>query len=154
MSCNMEIILYKPEHALQMLTYDRDNYTVKANEFTQWAQINADTGYSYTLLNGGRIFLCAGVKDAWNIENCKVGEAWALFSKESYEFNLTLVRILKRGLTEIINDNTYNRIQARARADSITAQRLLLVLGFEFEGILRKFEIDGGDAHMYSIIRE
>ena len=154
MSYNMEIVLYKPEHALQMLTYERDSYFVKTNEFAQWSEINANTGYSYTLLNKGRIFLCAGVKDAWNIKNCKVGEAWALFSKEGHEFNFTLVRILKRGLTEIINDNVYNRIQARARGDNVTAQRLLLILGFELEGILRKFEIDGGDAHMYSIIKE
>ena len=150
----MKLIPYLPEHALQMFTYERDKIVTSSENFSNWACINAETGFSNTVVQGGKILLCAGVKDMWDMENCRIGEAWALFSTEGKNFNISLVRVLKRGLIRILKTQKYWRIQAKAREKDTLSGRLLLTLGFKYEGTLRKFEFDGTDTLMFSIVGE
>jgi len=155
MNPDIEVIAYEPEHAVEILARPHDVKNVKANpDFEAWAKVNA-LGPAWTgrRISDGKILACAGVRILW--PGC--GEAWAIFcdpevveykyKKEAYVYILTY---LKR----VIEDYDLRRVQALVRADIPIAVKYIEQLGFEREGLLRKYGREGEDQYMYALILE
>ena len=110
-------------------------------------QALAQQKYAYTIVNGqGVIIACAGVIEWWPGR----GEGWMVLNEDHTQGELVgLARIMRR----FFKDCPFKRIEAVVAADFHPAQNWVRFLGFESEGRLRRYTIEGDDAIMFSKIR-
>lgn len=107
-------------------------------------------GCAFTGLIGGRVVGCAGVRPMW----AGVGEAWAVFSLEALGRPVSLFRAAARGLAAMEDRQGLRRIQATCHADHDAGARFLRALGFEREGLLRRYGLRGeGNYWLYARTR-
>ena len=74
------------------------------------------------------------------------GEAWALLAQDAGRLMPAIVRALARGLAI----SPFRRVQIVTACDFPPARRLARLLGFSFEGRLRAYLSDGGDAELWA----
>ncbi len=65
---------------------------------------------------------------------------------------LTLTRYALRVLRPALIESGYHRLQCESRVDHVEAHRWLERMGFQREGVLRKFGSDGSDYYQYAAI--
>jgi hypothetical protein len=98
------------------------------------------------------LIACGGVKILWP----HVGEAWAILSKDvenlKTEEKQKLVLLMKKWINRSIEDNELCRVQAVVRSSFGNAIRLVKALGFQCEGLMKKYAPDGDDMYMYGRI--
>lgn len=144
----MKLVPFDPWHLVQM----KRKETPDGVSFLSIAQLLAKgkekmNGPSYTLFNDdGRIVGCGGLVVLWN----GVGEGWGVpadiikdYGKEVYEASLNFIAEQR---------NVFHRIQATVVCGFEIGEKYLTALGFEYEGILRKYGADGKDHKMFSIV--
>ena len=95
--------------------------------------------HGYTLLDGEEIIVCGGVHMMWT----GVGEGWLVMSKEAYEKPITVARYTQRLFDTIMGDNAMWRVQASVHTNDEQSVRFAEWLGFEIEGVMKKFGPDG-----------
>lgn len=95
----------------------------------------------YTLLWNDEVIAVGGVHLMW----FGVGEAWLLVSPEAMKRPIALARYTKRLLRDIMSETQVRRVQASVHVDDNRAYLFAEWLGFENEGIMRKFGVDGDD---------
>ena len=95
----------------------------------------------YTLLDDGKIVAMGGVHMLWN----KVGEAWVLLSKHAKSKPRTVAKYADLMFDVIVHKNKLERIQASIAVNDAKAIRFGKWLGFEMEGLMRKYGPDGSD---------
>jgi len=152
MNPDIEVIPYLSKHALEILVRPHDEKNVKeSKEFETWAEANAN-GAAFTgrRISDGKILACAGVRILWP----GVGEAWAIFCNEIGSYKKEAYIYVLTYLKQIIEDFKLRRIQAYVRADVPIALKYIEQLGFQQEGLLRKFGRDGKDQYIYALILE
>jgi hypothetical protein len=59
-----------------------------------------------------------------------------------------------KALREGVIESPFKRVQTWCIADFKKAEKLIRVLGFEYEGTLRKASIDGKDIKMFSMVKD
>lgn len=107
-------------------------------------------GCAFTGLIDGKVVGCAGVRPLWP----GVGEAWAVFSLEALDRRVSLFRAAARGLAALEDAQALRRIQATCHADHAAGARFLQALGFEREGVLRRYGLHGeGNYFLYARTR-
>jgi hypothetical protein len=103
--------------------------------------------FTYTLSTEHEHVLgCAGLRLIWD----GVWEGWFQGAAPhiAHRYRFMVVRFVKRYLNRMLNE--CHRIQAVVCSDDMVARRFVLFLGFEREGVLRKYGPDGRDYIMYS----
>tara|TARA_R100001163_G_scaffold1414_4_gene2270 strand:+ start:957 stop:1394 length:438 start_codon:yes stop_codon:yes gene_type:complete len=96
-------------------------------------------GDAFVGKSGSKIIAAAGVMDMWP----GVGEGWAMLTPDAA--GLSVVRKFKEMFDLILIANNYHRIQATVRADFVKGIRFAQWLGFESEGLMKKFDQDQND---------
>lgn len=91
-----------------------------------------------------------GIEPLWE----GVGEAWLMLSTNVALYPQRTYLVIREGLQRLIDEGGYIRIQSWVRADFAKAQSLMKHLGFEAEGVAKKYNPDGSDSILYSLIRE
>lgn len=98
---------------------------------------------------GGVMVGCGGLVVFWN----GVAEAWIMLSNKCNIMDdvdrTRMVLLIKHKLKDLIKEHKLWRIGAIIRPDFPKAVRLAVVLGFEKEGLLRKYAPDGSDRLVY-----
>lgn len=100
----------------------------------------------YTGMEGDAVLATGGVHPMWE----GVGEAWLLVGKEGYEKPTTVAKWTDYLFQHIQEEFGLFRIQASVSALDLTANRYAQWLGFEKEGIMRKYGPDGTDYIRYA----
>ena len=101
----------------------------------------APEGVAYSFWRGDTLIACGGVAPL----RAGVGEAWAMIaSPRRAEWG-----VLLKQARAALDMHPARRIQASARVDHPGADRVLERLGFHFEGVMRGYAADGGDAKLY-----
>ena len=93
----------------------------------------------YTLMDGDEIIVCGGVHMMWE----GVGEGWLVMSKNAYDKPITVARYTDRLFDTIMDDNAMWRVQASVHTNDAQSVRFAEWLGFEIEGVMKKFGPDG-----------
>ena len=106
-------------------------------------------GPGFTLLYKGTIVGCAGVTVLWK----GVGEGWFRGSPLIYEHRSKVILASIEGF-KMIRESGFHRIQSIIVADHHAAVRYAEKLGFEFEGVMRKYGPDKSDCLRYAYISE
>ena len=122
---------------------------VSSKEFLEGMKININEGPSFTLEREGKIIWCGGIRIFWD----GVGEAWCLVSEEGSHFPKLILSSTKKMLDFMQKDLKLHRVQATSRTDIPSFWKFLEHLGFEREGVLRKFGADGADSYLYARVR-
>jgi RimJ/RimL family protein N-acetyltransferase len=143
------IVPYYPAHAYEVLqrnVREQDLWLSDYPEWDQWVQGWKDGGPAYTLIMDDQVVGCAGVV----LLEWGRGEAWTLLSSLFYRYKLTAIRFIKKYLQRIAEDEELKRVQAQVRCDFEAGKRFIEFLGFEREGVLRRFGPNSEDIVMYS----
>ena len=104
-------------------------------------------GQAFTGFLGDDIVGCAGIDMFWK----GMGEVWAMF--RNMEHGHSSIRVIRNGLDVLIGQNNLHRAQCHIRCDFPKAVKLVEFLGFEREGILKKYTHDRVDCYVYAITR-
>lgn len=103
-----------------------------------------DGGMALAGVDGDQIVGMAGIFQRW----ADVGMAWALLSEDFPAHRLSAFKIMKRAL----DVSPLLRIEAHVAEGHEEGERLLGHLGFEKEGVMRKFW-QGRDYSLYARVR-
>ena len=95
----------------------------------------------YTLMDKDVILCIGGVHNMWQ----GVGEAWLVVSEEGFLRPMTIAKYVA-GMFEVLeSENDFKRIQASVSMQDDVALRFVQWLGFDEEGVMRKYGLDGSD---------
>ncbi len=100
----------------------------------------------YTLFEEDVVLGIGGVHNIWN----GVGEAWLLLGKEAFARPRTVARHTVNMFDHMQEEHQYQRIQASIAVTDAKAKRFAEWLGFQNEGIMRKYGPDGSDYYRYA----
>ena len=143
----MIIIDYEPDHARDILAGEMNKGAPKhIGQFRDFAENLNRPGTSFTAIDNGYLIACAGIIPLWS----GVGEAWFLASERVHEYTRPIIKAVKKDFNRIIEEQKFVRVQAAVRVDWKQAQRFSRFLGFEEEGLMKKFGPDGSDYYRVS----
>jgi hypothetical protein len=147
----IDTIPYEPFHAYQILEEgirENDLWLTQFKDFEIMAKGWKDGGPAYTITIDGEVAACAGlVLLGWSR-----AEAWTLFSSIFKSNYRACYKIIKSKLEELIELNFLRRVQSLADPEYKEGIRFLEHLGFEKEGLLRKYGPNGEDLIMFGRI--
>lgn len=140
----MLIVPFKAEHLeLIELQPHQEGFSIQIAD-KKYGKSLESAGHCFTGIVDGKIVGCAGLVVQW--DNRAV--AWALLSKDAGKYMLSMVR----KIDEYLKLCGIRRVEATAICGFKPGARLLEMLGFEYEGIARKFTPGGDDVFMYARI--
>jgi len=100
---------------------------------------------AWTMKDGDTIIGCAGY-----VKECDgVATFWGFFSEDTRGHGRTIIKYARHTLEQIGEFWELRRIQAAVRADRPEYRRFIEMLGFEYEGCLKKAAANGEDVLMY-----
>ena len=105
--------------------------------------------HGYTLTDDGVILGMGGIHKMWG----RVAEGWFFISKQGKIKYKSVVKHTYYMFDVIETENELDRIQASVSADDPTAIRFAKWLGFENEGLMRQYGVDGGDYYRMARIK-
>jgi len=145
----IKIIPFEVEHALNILVRPEQYDEQHAAAIEKWAIINKEGGPGYSGFHEDTLLACVGIRLMWQ----GVGEAWALFSQAIVDFKKEAYVIAGAEMERLIYENNLTRIQAHADATFPLSYKYLEGLGFKRECLMRKFQPNGNDSFLYSMVR-
>jgi hypothetical protein len=83
-----------------------------------------------------------------------VGQAWGLLSQEALDQPVALSRGVLRWLSWVWRSHGYHRIQADVEVGHKEGRRLLVFLGFTYEGRMYSYGPAGLDHDLYAILED
>lgn len=142
-----ELVPYKKEHVIPMLD-QKENLALKEPFLAGAAEGLEATGATTIMVNGIPA-VCGGVLQYWEGR----GQVWAVFNEE---FKNNFVPVF-RGLKVFIKVHLekYRRLETSIPLEFPKGKRRAEMLGFKLEcELARQYLPNGGDASLYSIVRE
>lgn len=95
--------------------------------------------------------ICAG--GVAFIHGTKMGESWGFVGKNIAKHKKAVLILSRKFLDDVFDEYEMRRLQSTCRADIETHIRYLEYMGFEREGLLRRFGRNGEDYIMYARVR-
>lgn len=139
-------ILFHPEHLKLMSVHNKG--IERLFSYTDWVDNFSEVdgrGDAVTILYNERILVCAGHIQLWP----GVAEIWAIPSECVAEHTLVFNRAIKRYVESLAKTYNYHRMQTYSFNDSVH-DRWMKWLGFECEGILKKYTYNKLDYKMWA----
>lgn len=145
----MKLIPFEPDHLLRIRVRKTPD---GADQFSKEALVERAksymTGPAFTLENDeGEIIGCAGIKTLWP----GVGEGWGVPGANIKQYGHEVLAIAAIKLEELLLG--FTRVQCLVREGFETGIRFAEYLGFEHEGTLRKYGVNGETYRMYARVR-
>jgi len=149
---NLSVVPFKSYllNLMDLHEHDRKHLTEMPN-YAEFLDFAAQTGYGYTVLDGGKPVLCFGVAPQWY----GVAELWMipdmyLVSKHKIKFH----KGAKKFMDLIMEELNLHRIHVTVLASNIRAIKWIESISFKREGVLKKYTFDQKDMIIYSKIRK
>ena len=141
----MEVVSFKAKYLRAMVLQDAQQIMSPLTFDDEYCEQLIDAGPAYTVLDGKKPVMCAGVAEMWTNRYA----AWAWLSKDAGPKMIGLTRIVD----DYLNTRPYRRIEAYVDARFVAGHRWAKILRFEYEGLMRSFGTQGQDMAMYSRIQ-
>ncbi len=110
----------------------------------------AKPGEIYTAYEGvATVRAIGGICSYWQ----GVGEAWVLYDKDLKRNLRKSFEVTKIMLLRIMKDKNFHRVQTTCKADDKRC-KFLEHIGFNFQGLLPKYNPDKTDSVMYELLEE
>lgn len=137
----MKIIDFEPEHVLCIKPQQRQSFMKLDLDYGKYLA----TGNCFTGIHDGKVVAIGGILTIYPGR----GYLHMIVADGMPHQWIKLYRAARR-LIDAVGDE-FVRLEAMSNFDE--ASRWLELLGFEFEGVLRRVMPDGTDARSYSIVR-
>jgi RimJ/RimL family protein N-acetyltransferase len=108
-----------------------------------------NTGTAFSAFSDGEFLGCAGYAMPWP----GVAEVWLWAMPEVKKIPVSLTKLLLRALKHIEKERRVHRISAEVRVGNTRAQRWVSIMGFVYEGTMKKRGPDGSDFMLYARVR-
>lgn len=105
----------------------------------------ANRGVAWAVLLDGEPIACGGIAEAWRDRAI----AWSMITPAVFDH----FRLLHRCVLSVLDEAPWARIEMDVRADHASGCRWAEHLGFEREGVRRRFTPDGGDMVLYAKVK-
>lgn len=141
----MHIVPFQPMH-LRALVLQEAQAWMGPMLKDDYGKTLMKAGPAFTLAEAdGSVIVCSGLVHMW--ENR--AQAWALISADAGRY---FVRIF-RAMSSFLEIQDTRRIEATVDANFLQGHRLMRLLGFELEGMMRAYLPDGRDCSLYGRVR-
>lgn len=100
----------------------------------------------YAFMERGEIYAIGGILPVWE----GVGEIWLIPTRLAKTKPVSLARHIKLGLLDMEKSLELRRLQAVVRCGFDRGHDLVKFLGFQSEGVMRKYGPDGEDYERYA----
>lgn len=140
----MRIVPFEPVHLRTLVLQDAQSWMgpmLKAD----YGESLKRSGPCFTALDGDEVVACAGVVNMWENRD----QAWALLSSNSGRHFVGIYR----GIRRFLDMHDARRIEATVDSEFMAGHRLMQMLGFEREGRMRAYLMDGRDCDLYARVR-
>lgn len=141
----IEVVKFRPAHLDELRLQPSQEYLSAFVGRPGYGQELVEAGPCYTVRRDGKIICCAGVINLWTGR----ASAWALLSWDAGKS----MRALHREVLKFLDRCEIRRVEAYVYPDFEPGHRWARMLGFEREGFMRAFHLDGSDVVMYARIR-
>ena len=138
----MNVVPYRKEHLEDLMHGDLSQGTARHVFVKTFAENLELPDWSFTVLDHGHLVACVGITEMW----AGVGEAWFVGSARIDEKTKAVIRLPRSGIfEETIKKHGLWRGQAACRANWPEALRFAKFMGFEEEGLMKKYGQNGED---------
>lgn len=142
----MKIVQFQSRHLAMIDLQEAQAHFVGALSDQDYAAMLSGTTAFTALNDAGQVIACAGFSVRW--ENC--AQAWALLAAGAGRDMVGLVRALRGYLEHVA---PWRRVEAAVDVGFQPGERLLMMLGFEYEGLARAYRPDGADCTIWARIK-
>lgn len=140
----MHVVPFQPAH-LRALVLQNAQAWMQPMLDGDYGDALVRSGPCFTLEDEGEVIACSGVVNMW--ENR--AQAWALISQGAGQH---FVRIF-RAMRSFLELQDTRRIEATVDANFEQGHRMIRMLGFRHEGLMRSYLPDGRDCDLYARVR-
>jgi len=137
----MNVIAFEPKHVYQMKLQSHQMRLVSQMAL-EYIEVLRTLGPAFSGEVDGRIIVCGGIATQFP----GVGTMWACLSQDSGPYFVRLHRCGKR----LMESLSLRRIEASTEADFAPGCRWLEMLGFQSEGRMRSYGLNGEDHIRYA----
>lgn len=141
----IEFAPYRPEHLMLVDLQPAQSAWRKRVMQPGYAESLVEPGLSWTGFKDGLVVGCAGVVR----ERDGLGKAWALVGQGFPRSWPAIVRYMR----EVLARADIQRIEADVLSNFGEGCRLARMLGFDVEGLRRKYDPEGHDYFLYARVR-
>ncbi len=147
----MKLTEFKPDHLLEIeMANTPDGVTDIKHQGLIRKGLECAGPNAFSAVHDGVIVGCGGVKPLWS----GVGEAWGVPSVHVLNNKREVVLMAKAALRIILDqDKDLNRIQAVVLDGFTAGERLAEILGFQCEGVMKKYGKNGEDFKLFALVR-
>ena len=136
------IAAFQPEHLLALKLQATQATAQPLLTLEHGRQIAAATGLAQTALLDGQPIACAGVMELW----AGRGYAWAYLGEQA----AGRFKAVHRAVAAALALNRWRRVEMAVDVRDPGAKRWAHHLGFNFEGVARKWTTDGRDVEIWA----
>lgn len=141
----LELVKLQPEHLFQFTPQPAQS-AVLGMLTPEYAQaLVGQTTVGWTGLLDSEVIGCAGIAECWPGR----AEAWTLLAVDAFE----VFRHIHRTVRRVLADSPWHRVEMKVDADHSAAIRWAEHLGFEREGLMRKYTADQRDVFLYARVK-
>jgi len=147
----MRLIPFQVAHADELIADGLNKNAPQYNDSTwkDWARSFTKKGMGFSGIENGHLVGSAGLVKVWD----GVFEGWFLGGWRLHNNRFAAIRSVRRELDRMIEDNNIHRLQCVVKADWNEAQKFIEFLGWENEGLMKKYSKDGEDFFRYAKVR-
>lgn len=142
----MKLVEFQFEH-LELFDWrdeERKMYNV-GSEFVNALLMAEKKGECFTAMHDGRIIVIGGIIP----NSAKTGYAFTLFSKHADKAPISAAKTVRRMFGRMVEDMGLHRVTTYNLVEATAHHKWCEWLGFEREGIIKKFDDEGKDYVQY-----
>lgn len=140
----MRIVPFEPVHLRALVLQDAQSWMGPMLR-ADYGEALKRGGPCFTALDGDEVLACSGVLRMWENRD----QAWALMAANSGRHFVGIYRGIKR----FLDLHDARRVEATVDSNFDEGHRLMRLLGFEREGRMRAYLMDGRDCDLYARVR-
>lgn len=136
------LIEFKPEHLQMMIVQEQQAWMDSMMKDQDYGAALVSGGPCFTLLDDERVVICAGLVHLWENRS----QAWAVISRDAGRHFVRIVRAMRA----FLDQQTIRRIETTVDSDFMQGHRLMQMIGFQREGLMKHYAPDGRDCVLYA----
>lgn len=140
-----ELVKLQPEHLFQFTPQAAQAAVLGVLTEDYANALVAQSAVGWAGLLDGHVVGCAGIAECWPGR----AEAWTLLAPDAFD----VFRQIHRTVRDVLADCPWHRVEMKVDADHAAAVRWAEHLGFEREGLMRKYTADRRDVYLYAKVK-
>ena len=140
-----ELVKLQPEHLFQFTPQPAQAAILHVLDDSYARSLVEQSPVGWAGLIDGKVVGCAGISECWPGR----AEAWTLLAPDAF----SVFRQIHRTVRQVLSDGRWHRVEMKVDAGHAEAIRWAEHLGFEREGLMRKYTADQRDVFLYARVK-